>query len=78
MIKFQAKVFWAVMLCSVVVGYQHLRGPRCLHLQGEMTRMEKNGIDTGPEGRGLQVPLANRKQGGSDLAGSAISMMREH
>jgi len=23
------------MPCSVVLGYRHFRGPRCLHLQGE-------------------------------------------
>jgi len=30
----QVKVFWVVMLCSVVVGYQCFRGLCCLHLQG--------------------------------------------
>jgi len=25
-------VFWVVMLCNVVVGYQHFRGSCCLHL----------------------------------------------
>jgi hypothetical protein len=24
------------MLCSDMVGYQHSRGPFCIHLQGEM------------------------------------------
>jgi len=24
----QVEVFWAVMLCSVAVGYQHFGGPR--------------------------------------------------
>jgi hypothetical protein len=33
-VKFQVDVFWIVMACSVVVGYQHFRGPRCFHLQG--------------------------------------------
>jgi len=33
---FQVKVFWVVTPCSVVVGYQCLRGPCCLHLQGEV------------------------------------------
>jgi len=27
-------VFWVVVPCNVVVGYQHFRGPCCLHLQG--------------------------------------------
>jgi len=30
--KIQIEVFWLVMLCSVVVGYQHFGGPCCLHL----------------------------------------------
>jgi len=29
--------FWVVMPHSDVVGYQHFRGPCCLHLQGEMS-----------------------------------------
>jgi hypothetical protein len=32
-VKTQIKVFWAMMLCSVAVGYQHFRGPCCLQLQ---------------------------------------------
>jgi hypothetical protein len=32
----QVEVFWVVMQCSVLVGYQHFRGPCCLHLQGEV------------------------------------------
>jgi hypothetical protein len=31
-VKIQAEVFWVVMLCNVVVGYQCFRGPCCLHL----------------------------------------------
>jgi hypothetical protein len=31
-VVFQVKVFRVVMLCSVVVGCQHFRGPCCLHL----------------------------------------------
>jgi hypothetical protein len=31
----QVEVVWVVMLCSVVVGCQHFRGPCCLHIQGE-------------------------------------------
>jgi hypothetical protein len=34
--KIQVMVFWVVMLCTVTVGYQHFRGPCCLHLQGEV------------------------------------------
>jgi hypothetical protein len=30
-VMFQFKVFWVVMPCSVVVGYQHFRGPCCLY-----------------------------------------------
>jgi len=25
--KIQVEVFWVVMVCSVVLGYQHFRGP---------------------------------------------------
>jgi hypothetical protein len=28
-VKIQVKVFWVVMVCSVVVGYQHFRSPCC-------------------------------------------------
>jgi hypothetical protein len=35
MVKIQVEVFWSVMLCSVAVGYEHFRGPSCLHLQGD-------------------------------------------
>jgi hypothetical protein len=34
---FQVEVFWVVTLCNIVVGYQRVRGPCCLHLQGEVT-----------------------------------------
>jgi hypothetical protein len=33
-VKIQVEVFWAVTPCGVVVGYQRLRGPCCLHLLG--------------------------------------------
>jgi len=29
-----ASIFWVVMLCIIVVGYQSYRGPCCLHLLG--------------------------------------------
>jgi hypothetical protein len=31
--KIKLMVFGVVVLCNVVVGYQHFRGPGCLHLQ---------------------------------------------
>jgi hypothetical protein len=34
-LSIQVMVFWVVMLCCVVVGYQRFGGPCCLHLQGE-------------------------------------------
>jgi len=34
--KIQVKVFLVIMLCSVVMGYQHFGGPQFLHLQGEV------------------------------------------
>jgi hypothetical protein len=33
-------VFWVVMTYSVAIGYQHFGGPCCLHLQGEVFKME--------------------------------------
>jgi hypothetical protein len=35
-VEIQIEVFWVVMLCSVVVGYQCFRGSCCLHVQGEV------------------------------------------
>jgi hypothetical protein len=32
-VMFQVEVFWVVIPCSVMVGYQRFRGPCCLHLQ---------------------------------------------
>jgi hypothetical protein len=29
---FQVKVFWVVMPCTVVVGFQHFKGPCSLHV----------------------------------------------
>jgi hypothetical protein len=34
-VKIQVKVFWVVMPCSIVVGYQCFR-PCCLNLQGDV------------------------------------------
>jgi len=34
-VMFQVEVFWVVMPCSAVVGYQHFWGPCFFHLQGE-------------------------------------------
>jgi hypothetical protein len=31
--KIQIEAFWVVTPCDDVVGYQHFRGPRCLHLE---------------------------------------------
>jgi hypothetical protein len=39
-VKIHAYVFWALTLCSVVIGYQRFRGPCRLHLQGGM-KMEE-------------------------------------
>jgi hypothetical protein len=52
MVMIQVEVFGVVMLCNVVVRYQPFRCSCCLHLQGEVTGMGKNGIDIGPEWRG--------------------------
>jgi hypothetical protein len=44
---FQVEVFWVMTSCSVVGGYQRVRDPCCLHLQGEVAEMGGNciGID---------------------------------
>jgi hypothetical protein len=41
-----------MVLCSAVVGHQHFRSQSCLHLQGEVARMGRTGIDKGPDWRG--------------------------
>jgi len=40
-IIYQVKVFWVVILCSIVVGHKCFKGPCCLHLQGEVDAMGK-------------------------------------
>jgi len=35
--KFQVRIFWAVISCSIVVEYQYSGGPWFLHLQGHFT-----------------------------------------
>jgi hypothetical protein len=37
-IQFRVHVFWVITPCSVVLGYQLVRGPYCLHLQGPLKR----------------------------------------
>jgi len=44
-----SSVFCILILCSVVVGYQHSRGPSCLQLQGTVNGNGKKGIDIGLE-----------------------------
>jgi hypothetical protein len=39
-VTFQVEVFWVVMPCSVVVGYQRFGGQCCLYLQGEDSSQE--------------------------------------
>jgi hypothetical protein len=38
--KIQVEVFWVVMLCIVIVGYQHFTGPCCSPLHSEVPKME--------------------------------------
>jgi hypothetical protein len=35
-VKIHVEIFWVVRPCSIVVGHERFRGPRCLHLQGEV------------------------------------------
>jgi hypothetical protein len=48
---FQVEALWVVMPHRVVVQYQHFRGPCCFHLQDEVTGMEEDSIDIGPDWR---------------------------
>jgi len=41
------------MPSSVMVGYQCFRGSCCFHFQGEVASIGKNGIDIGPDWRGV-------------------------
>jgi hypothetical protein len=43
----QVQVCWVVTPCSVVAGYQCFRAACCLHLQGEIIGMGRNGVDIG-------------------------------
>jgi hypothetical protein len=36
-----------VVVFCVIVGYQHFRGPSCLHLQGEVNGTGKDGVYIG-------------------------------
>jgi hypothetical protein len=36
MVRDWVMVFWVMMPCNEVIGYQHFRGPCCLHLEGEV------------------------------------------
>jgi hypothetical protein len=40
-VKIQVKVFWVVMPCNVMVGYQCSGGPCCLHLHSEVNGTER-------------------------------------
>jgi hypothetical protein len=39
-VKIKFSVSWFGAPCSVVVGYQHFRGPHFLHLEGSAQNME--------------------------------------
>jgi hypothetical protein len=58
-----------------VVGYQHFRGPCYLHLQGEVIRLEKSGIDLGLDWRGA-IGAASQSEVWSDLAAITTSLRR--
>jgi len=60
-VKIQVKVFWVVMLCSVVVGYQHFGGPCCLHLQGETLIPQQNTSVSNPKDLDLNWKTSENK-----------------
>jgi len=62
-----------VTLCSTVVGYQCFSGPCCLHHQGEVASMGENGIDTGPDWRGVAGAANQWETWRDDLAASATT-----
>jgi len=37
-------LFWVMIPCSVVIGYQRFGGPRCVHLQGEATNQAADAL----------------------------------
>jgi len=41
-VQIQVKVFWVVIPCSVVVGWQYFTGLCCLHLQGWTWRKQRS------------------------------------
>jgi hypothetical protein len=67
-VTFQIDVLWVVTLCSVVVEYQHIRGPFCIHLEAEVAGVGETAQIQAWTGRGPKVPLANRKCRGNDMA----------
>jgi hypothetical protein len=69
-VMFQVDIFWIVTPCSVVVGHLCFRDPCFLNVEGEVTRIGRNDIET-QTGEGQQVLLVNRKCEGSDLTASA-------
>jgi len=53
-------VFWVVILCSDVVGYQCFRRSYCFYLQGKVNSAMKGSIDIGREyKRGGSMDLQN-------------------
>jgi len=57
-VKIQVRVFWIVMLCSVVIRYQSLGGSCCLHLQCEV-EVEAEAASSSSQ---MMVPYHNTKQ----------------
>jgi hypothetical protein len=55
--KIQVVVFWVVMLCRVVLQYQHFKGPCCLHFPYTVSQPRRLWLEV--KGNGKFVPVLN-------------------
>jgi hypothetical protein len=72
----QVKVFWVLTLCSVVVEYQHLLCPCCLHLWVKWPEWEKMAWIQAWTGEGWHVALAIGSKEGVPLWNPVTALFR--